>query len=67
MTRIEHIRRKLGISQTALAEMAKVNQSTVSRWERGEGEPSLTEARNIVAATAGAVQPNDFFDTEAAQ
>jgi len=61
MNRMKLIRRKLGVSQAALATMAKVNQSTVSRWERGDGEPSLTEARNIIEASGGVIEAADFF------
>ena len=32
-----------------------------------KGEPTITQWRKIVAATGGAVQPNDFFDTEATE
>jgi len=36
----------------------------VSRAASGRTYPSLTTLRAIVAATSGAVQPNDFFDNE---
>jgi len=67
MTHIERIRRKLGINQTTIASWAEVAQSTVSRWERGEGEPSLTELRRIFERSGGAITPADFFTNEAQQ
>jgi DNA-binding transcriptional regulator YiaG len=66
MTHIEAIRRKLGKNQTDFAAMAGVNQSTVSRWERGEGEPSLSELCAIVSASGGKIGPNDILSTERA-
>lgn len=50
MTAIETIRRDLfGVSQARFAEIAGVNQATVSRWERG-GSPSLSDIARIRAA-----------------
>jgi transcriptional regulator with XRE-family HTH domain len=39
-SRIEHLRRALEVSQSALAERLKVSPMSVSRWERGVQEPS---------------------------
>lgn len=42
MNAFERIRRMhLGLSQAALAEIAGVDQSTVSRWEAGHASPSF--------------------------
>jgi transcriptional regulator with XRE-family HTH domain len=37
--RIKSIRRRLGLTQKALAEAMKVDQGTISRWERGVEAP----------------------------
>jgi DNA-binding transcriptional regulator YiaG len=41
------IRRKLGLTQTALAEAIGVTSNTVARWERGEMTISGPAARLI--------------------
>ena len=47
---IRRLRTKvLKISQSAMAEAANVTQATVSRWESGELEPSLSELLAIKA------------------
>jgi transcriptional regulator with XRE-family HTH domain len=48
----------LGINQAAMAEVAGVTQATVSRWENGEGEPSLSELLRIQQAYPGKVDLN---------
>jgi len=41
MRTVAQIRKQLGLtSQKALADLLGVNQSTVSRWETGEKEPT---------------------------
>jgi transcriptional regulator with XRE-family HTH domain len=40
----------LGVSQAEFATMAGVEQSTVSRWERGEFEPNLATLRKLRAS-----------------
>ncbi|TXN33930.1 helix-turn-helix domain-containing protein [Methylobacterium sp. WL19] len=48
MQAIAHIRKHvLQISQARLAEVAKVAQATVSRWEAGEFDPGLAEITRI--------------------
>ncbi|HLX76444.1 MAG TPA: helix-turn-helix domain-containing protein [Terriglobales bacterium] len=37
--KIQDLRRKLGLSQTAFAELLRVSAMAVSRWERGINEP----------------------------
>jgi DNA-binding XRE family transcriptional regulator len=37
--RIEQLRGRLGMSQTALAKQLEVSAMAVSRWERGVNEP----------------------------
>lgn len=48
--RIAALRGSLGISQEALAAAAEVKQVSVSRWERGKGEPSATELVGLAGA-----------------
>jgi transcriptional regulator with XRE-family HTH domain len=40
-------RRRAGLTQTKLAELVGVTQSTVSRWERARGAPSLHDADSV--------------------
>lgn len=48
MNSIKHIRKSLfGVTQTEFGAKMGVNQSTVSRWEREELDPSLSELRQI--------------------
>ena len=57
MTPLQHIRKNVfQLAQVEFAVALEVNQSTISRWERGESEPSrqemlgikkLAQARNI--------------------
>lgn len=50
MNAIKHIRcHVFGISQVEMAEICKVRQATISRWEAGIGEPSLRHIRLIRA------------------
>lgn len=39
---IAHFRRKAGLTQGALAELAGFTQNAVSRWERGVREPKAS-------------------------
>ena len=43
MEEIARIRKDLGISQTAFAELLGVSQAKVSRWEAGVSTPSKAE------------------------
>lgn len=62
MSSIRDIRKKvLGLSQTDLARIAGVKQSTVSRWESGELSPSLSDVSKIVTAAGGRITANDFL------
>lgn len=70
MIPLKNIRKNLfDISQTAFGEIAGVTQSTVSRWEAGELEPSRDEMSKIrdEAAKRG-MQWDDrlFFEAPAA-
>lgn len=47
---IKMIRKQIGMPQELLARKAKVPQSTISRIEKGLGDPSLTTLRRILQA-----------------
>lgn len=47
---IKMIRKQIGISQEVLAYKAQVPQSTISRIENENGDPSLSTMRNILQA-----------------
>ncbi len=47
---IKMIRKQIGLPQIVLARIAKVPQSTISRIEKGQGDPSLATLRRILEA-----------------
>lgn len=48
---LEHIRKNvLDLNQTQMAELAGVNQATVSRWENGTAEPDREQMERIRSA-----------------
>ena len=54
MTALRHIRCTiLHLTQAELAQVVGTTQATVSRWERGELEPSLSELASIRAYAKG--------------
>lgn len=57
---------KLGITQAELAAICEVAQSTVSRWESGDDEPSLSHIGRILryAAENSIELASDEFFTE---
>lgn len=67
MGTIEHIRKAVfGVTQAGFGAIAGVTQATVSRWENGEGAPSLDEMSNIRdEARVRGIDWNDgwFFDS----
>lgn len=67
MQPIAHIRQKvIGLSQAAFAEVAGTSQATVSRWEKGELEPSREQLQRIrEEAGRRGIQWDDrwFFET----
>jgi transcriptional regulator with XRE-family HTH domain len=69
MNAIRHIRKNVfRLRQQDFAAIAGVQQSTVSRWEKGEAAPSLDEMAAIRdAARARRLRWNDrlFFETPA--
>jgi len=48
LTRIKNLREKLKISQLGLAEMTEIPQQTISRIERGIGDPSFSKVIKIL-------------------
>ena len=67
MNTMIHIRKSIfDLTQAEFAKALSVNQSTVSRWERGELAPSLDELATIRAlADARGIKWSDtwFFDS----
>jgi transcriptional regulator with XRE-family HTH domain len=51
--RLRACREKYGLSQTALAERARLTPSAVSHFESGRRQPSLANLERIVAAMPG--------------
>lgn len=50
LSEIKHIRKKLGLSQTALAKQAGVSQSLIAKIEAGRIDPTYTNAQKILNA-----------------
>ena len=48
--RIQHLRERAGLSQSALAELAGVPVGTLRNWEQGRREPLLSAAVLLAAA-----------------
>jgi transcriptional regulator with XRE-family HTH domain len=44
---IQHFRRRHGVSQHAVALLFGVSQRTISRWERGDDQPSLQQQKKL--------------------
>ena len=55
MNAIGELRRKLGLTQAALAEKAGVGVNTIARYERGEMQPSLKNA-HVIARVLGCTE-----------
>lgn len=57
---LEHIRKNvLDLNQTEMAELAGVNQATVSRWENGTAEPDREQMERIRKAVLARKIPWD--------
>lgn len=69
MRAIEHIRKNIfDVSQTVFGEIAGTTQASVSRWEKGDQEPSQGEmARVREAARERGIEWDDrwFFECPA--
>jgi len=46
-TKIKSHRQRHGLSQSQLAQMIGVSQRTISRWERGDDNPSITQQKRL--------------------
>ena len=67
MGTIEHIRKSVfGVTQADFGAIAGVTQATVSRWEKGEGAPSLDEMSRMrnEARARGIDWRDDWFFAE---
>jgi predicted transcriptional regulator len=69
MNTLRHIRKSVfGLSQAELAAVAEVSQGTISKWERGDLDPSREEMGRIRAeAIKRGLDWNDswFFENPA--
>lgn len=63
--KIAAARKALGMSQTTLAELVRVAQTTISKWERGLSEPSRPEARALEKALQLSAYALDLGDVAA--
>jgi len=57
--RLRRLRRAHGIKQAYVAQLAGVDQATVSRWERGEIKPDYLHAQSVLRA----LSPNQSDDS----
>jgi len=46
-TKIKNHRQRHGLSQAQLAQMIGVSQRTISRWERGDDNPSISQQKRL--------------------
>lgn len=44
---LKNLRKAVGLSQTQLADMLNVSNRTVSHWEHGISEPSLSQLKEL--------------------
>lgn len=47
---IHNFRKKRGLTQFELAELIGVHETTIRRWEKGQGEPSISDIRKLAQA-----------------
>jgi transcriptional regulator with XRE-family HTH domain len=64
---LREARRRAGLSQAELGRRVGKPQSVISRWERGEVEPSLETLRGLIRAcglelTLGLAKYDDSYD-----
>lgn len=63
-TALIRARNAANLSQQELGIKCGVSRWTINRIENGERDPSFSLIQKIVAATDGAVTPNDFYTAE---
>jgi 3,4-dihydroxy 2-butanone 4-phosphate synthase/GTP cyclohydrolase II len=56
-----------GIKRTEFAREIGVSPQTITGWCDGTFWPGKENAKRVVEATAGAVTPNDFMQSQAAE
>lgn len=59
--KIRKLRKERGLTQKQLAEGAKVDQSTISYWEKGRQEPTARQRKSLCNAL-GITQSDLFKD-----
>jgi N-methylhydantoinase A len=64
--KLDSFLKEKGWSPSYFARLAKTNPSTIHRIVLGKVKPSPATMARIVAATGGAVKPNDFYDLASA-
>lgn len=55
------------LTATEFAALVECDESAVVRWLGGSRTPNANTMQRIIAATGGAVTPNDFFELPAAK
>lgn len=63
MDNLERIRQSKGLSQAQLAEMVGANQATISKIEKGVGNPTLSMINRIAKALR--IHPSELFTIDA--
>lgn len=64
---LKFLRKRKNISQNKLAELSKVNQTTITRWESGEMSPSIDNVNDVANALGVSVADllgKDLAETE---
>ena len=56
---LKQFRKEKGISQTKLASMVGLKQTTISQYEKGSRKPDLTKAKKLSDALG--ISLDDFF------
>lgn len=63
MNAIEKYRKKIGISQSKLADILGVTQGTISQWEKGVTSPTVSKLPEIAKALNCGI-PDLFIEQE---
>lgn len=64
---LKYLRKRKNISQNRLAELSKVNQTTITRWESNEMSPSIDNVNDVANALGVSVADllgKDLSETE---